>query len=329
MAKGSNQKLKLLYLMKILLENTDDEHALSMREIIAKLAMYGVLAERKSIYDDLACLEQYGLEIIGEQKNRTYYYHIGARDFELPELKLLVDSVQSAKFITSKKSNELIRKIGGLASHYEAKKLQRQVYVTKRVKTMNENIYLSVDTIHHAIATNHKISFQYFQWNVKKEMELRHGGSYYCVSPWSLSWEDENYYLVGYDDRDEKIKHYRVDKMLHISEKKEQRDGRQFFEKFDLAAYSKKMFAMYDGEELDVRLECENSMAGVMIDRFGRDIMIIPVDDSHFAFTVKIAVSMQFIHWVMALGEKVTITAPDSVVDIIRKEITQLQKKYM
>ena len=328
MAKGSNQKLKLIYLMKILLDNTDDTHAISMPEILEQLNSYGISAERKSIYDDMECLRQYGLDIIGEQMNRTYYYHVGNRRFELPELKLLVDSVQSAKFITSRKSNELIKKIEGLASKYEATQLQRQVYVAERVKTMNESIYLNVDAIHSAIAANHKIRFQYFQWNMKKQMELRRNGEFYEVSPWALSWDDENYYLISYDSKAELIKHFRVDKMLHMQEIEEKREGRERFKEFDMALYARKTFGMYAGAEATVRIECENHMAGVMIDRFGRDVMFLPIDEEHFAVNVKVAVSMQFIHWVMALGNGAKITSPQCVVERVEAEIRRLIEQY-
>ena len=216
MPKSSNQKLKLIYLMKILLERTDETHSITMPEIIEALAAYDISAERKSLYNDIENLRVYGLDVIGTQEDRTYSYHIGNRQFELAELKLLVDSVQSAKFITAKKSNELIKKIEGLASKYEASQLHRQVFVTGRVKTMNESIYYNVDRIHTAIAENSRITFQYFQWNVDKKMELRHDGALYEVSPWSLSWDDENYYLIAYDSNEGIIKHFRVDKMLYI-----------------------------------------------------------------------------------------------------------------
>ena len=202
MPKSSNQKLKLIYLMKILLERTDETHSITMPEIIDALAAYDISAERKSLYNDIENLRVYGLDVIGTQEDRTYSYHIGNRQFELAELKLLVDSVQSAKFITAKKSNELIKKIEGFASKYEASQLQRQVFVAGRVKTMNESIYYNVDRIHAAIAENSRITFQYFQWNVDKKMELRHDGALYEVSPWSLSWDDENYYLIAYDSNE-------------------------------------------------------------------------------------------------------------------------------
>ena len=207
MAKGPNQKLKLLYLMKIFMEETDDAHGLTMPELIGKLNAYGVNADRKTLYQDMEELRTFGLDIIGEQEGRKWYYYLGAREFELPELKLLVDSVQSAKFMTDKKSSELIHKIESLASRYVAKKLQRQVFITGRVKTMNESIYYNVDRLHEAIGTDSQIRFKYYQWNVNKEMELRRDGEWYQTSPWSLRWDDENYYLIAYNSEDGTLRH--------------------------------------------------------------------------------------------------------------------------
>jgi predicted DNA-binding transcriptional regulator YafY len=328
MAKGVNQKLKLLYLMKIFLEKTDEFHCITMSEIIAELDAYGVSAERKSIYDDIDTLCRYGLDIVGEKKDKKYMYHVVSRQFELAELKLLVDSVQAAKFITAKKSNELIKKIEGLASNHEAKQLQRQVYVQERIKTNNENIFYNVDVIHSAIAENVKITFQYFQWNVKKEMELRHDGAFYCISPWALSWDDENYYLVGYDSDAAMIKHYRVDKMLKIDVTDQPREGRAHFEKFDMAVYAKKVFGMFDGEEQRVKLELENQFAGVIIDRFGTSVTMIKSDENHFTVNVDVAVSRQFLAWVMALGDGVKILSPESVVEQMKQEIRSLNRRY-
>ena len=328
MAKSSNQKLKLMYLMKIMLEKTDETHSITMPEIIDALKAYGVSAERKSLYSDIEALRQYGMDIIGLQEGGTYYYHVGSRQFELAELKLLVDAVQSAKFITAKKSKELIGKIESLASKYEASQLQRQVIVAGRVKTMNEIIYYNVDRIHTAIAENSRITFQYFQWNVDKEMELRHDGALYKVSPWALTWDDENYYLVAYDSTKGMIKHYRVDKMLHIKSTGEKREGRLVFHSFDTGAYAKKMFGMFAGQEETVRIECKNELAGVMIDRFGKDVPIIRKDDEHFTVNVKVDVSKQFLAWVMALGDGAKIMEPASVVEQMKQEIARLAEQY-
>lgn len=329
MAERTSQKLKLLYLMKILLQKTDETHGITMPEIISELNAYGISAERKGLYNDMECLRTYGMEIAGYQEERAYYYKVVGRQFELAELKLLVDSVQSAKFITTKKSRELIEKITGLASKYEATQLNRQVYMAERIKTKNEGIYYNVDAIYNAIAENVKITFQYFQWNIKKQMELRHDGALYQVSPWALSWDDDNYYLIAYDEKEEKIKHFRVDKMLHIEMTEEKREGRWVFKEFDIAVYARKMFGMFDGEEEMVKILCHNSLAGVMIDRFGKDISLMPVDEEHFSVTVRVAVSRQFLSWVMALGEGAKIIGPDVVVEQVKTEVERLVKQYL
>lgn len=328
MPRGTNQKLKLYYLMKVMLEKTDDEHYITMPEIIAELSKYGVSAERKSLYTDLTDLEKLGVEVIGEPWGKSYRYHVGPRQFELPELKLLVDAIQSSKFITARKSNELIKKLETMCSEHEAKELQRQVYVSGRIKTMNESIYYNVDSIHNAISHNKKILFQYFQWNIKKEMELRHNGEFYHISPWGLSWDDENYYLVGFDSEKQMIKHYRVDKMLKIKMSKEDRDGKKQFQKFDVAAYAKKSFAMYAGKEENVKLLIDNSLAGVIIDRFGKDIQMIPFDENHFTVHVNVAVSRPFISWIFSLGSGAKIIGPECVVDEVHKEIQRLTLQY-
>ena len=216
MGGAASQKLRLTYLIRILQKKTDEEHGMTMSGLLKELEAYGVRATRKTIYDDIELLRQIGIDIIGVQEGQSYYYYMGSREFELAELKLLVDSVQSAKFITEKKSNELIRKIESLTSEHNAKQLERQVYVSGRIKADNESIYYNVDKIHAAIAEGVKICFQYFRWTVEKKQELRHRGKIYCISPWALSWDDENYYLVGYDTEADQIKHYRVDKMLHL-----------------------------------------------------------------------------------------------------------------
>ena len=328
MPKGKNQKFKLYCLAQIMLEQTDEEHYISMPEIIEALAAYDITADRKSLYQDLRDLEKLGIEVEGEATGNRYHYHVISRFFELPELKLLVDAIQSSKFITERKSNALIKKLERLVSKYEAQKLQRQVYVSGRIKTMNESIYYTVDAIHNAISENRKIKFQYYQWNIKKEMELRHNGAWYHISPWGLSWDDENYYLVGFDSEAGLIKHYRVDKMLHISMSEEKREGSEYFTKLDMAEYAKKSFGMYGGEEQTVKLLVDNSLAGVVIDRFGKDVMMIPTDGNRFTVSVNVRVSRQFMGWVFSLGEKVKIIGPDLVVEQMREEVSCLVRQY-
>ena len=328
MPKGTNNKFKLYRLAQIMLERTDETHYITMPEIMAALKEYDVTADRKTLYADLKDLYELGIEVEGEPIGNRYHYHVVSRSFELPELKLLVDAIQSSKFITARKTNALIKKLETLVSKYDATKLQRQVYVSGRIKTMNESIYYTVDAIHNAISENKKIRFQYFQWNVKKEMELRHGGAFYHISPWGLSWDDENYYMVGYDSEAQTIKHYRVDKMLKIQMTDETREGKEHFKKLDMADYAKKSFGMFGGSEQKVKLLVENHLAGVMIDRFGKDIMMIPADKDHFTVNVDVHVSGHFLGWIISLGEGVKILGPDEVVENMRKEIERLQKQY-
>lgn len=328
MPKGMNQKFKLYRLGEIMLEMTDEEHYITMPEILAALEKYEIHADRKTIYNDLRDLEVLGIEVEGEPVGKGYHYHVVNRPFELPELKLLVDAIQSSKFITERKTNTLIKKLEKLLSKYEAMQLQRQVFVTGRIKTMNESIYYTVDAIHNAISENRKIYFHYFQWNVKKEMELRRGGEYYHISPWGLSWDDENYYLIGYDSETEQIKHYRVDKMLYIQMSEEKREGKEHFKKLDLAEYAKKSFGMFRGEEYQVKLRVENHLAGVIIDRFGKDVMMIPADEEHFTVNVNVHVSKQFLAWVISIGEGIEILSPEEVVQNMRREIERLNRQY-
>lgn len=329
MPKGMNQKFKLYRLAQIMLAKTDDDHYITMPEIMSALKEYEITADRKSIYTDLRDLEALGIEVAGEPVGNRYHYHVVSRPFELAELKLLVDAIQSSKFITERKTNALIKKLERLVSKYEAMKLQRQVYVSGRIKTMNESIYYTVDAIHNAISENKKIRFQYFQWNVKKEMELRHNGAWYHISPWGLSWNDENYYLVGYDSDAGQIKHYRVDKMLHIQMSGEKREGKQYFKKLDMADYAKKSFGMFGGEEQKVKLRVENNLAGVIIDRFGKDVMMVPEDENHFTVNVDVRVSNQFLGWVFSLGEGVKIVSPEEVLERMNREITRLLRQYL
>ena len=328
MPKGTNQKYKLIYIIKYLLENTDENHKVTMPQILAYLEANEITAERKSIYDDIDAIQELGIDVQKEKVGRNFYYYVVDRDFEMAELKLLVDAIQSSKFITEKKSQELIKKLGTLVSVHEAKQLKRQVYVAGRAKAINENIFYNVDAIHNAIEENKKVRFQYFQWNTKKEMELRKNGDWYEVSPWALLWEDENYYLVGFDRIAGKMKHYRVDKMLKMSCMDSEREGRDLFEKSNVSEYTKKNFGMFAGEEETVKLEVHNGLVGVILDRFGTDTMIIPADEEHFRVNVRVSVSNQFFGWVFGLGDGIKILGPENVKMKMKEEIEKIQKFY-
>lgn len=328
MARSSMQKQKLLYLQKILLEKTDENHGLTINELKEALDGYGIKAERKTLYDDIEILQTFGLDVC-VQRTSTVRYYVGNRDFQVPELKLLVDAIQSSKFITRKKSLELIEKLGHLVSENESTQLKREVYVTNRVKTVNEHIYYNVDKLHNAISQNRKISFQYFKWELdfsngaKIVKTPRREGKPYRVSPWALSWDDENYYLIAYDGEAGIIKHYRVDKMERIRLLDEERDGSEKYKDFNPARYAKSVFSMFGGEECEVKLLVKNELIGVIADRFGSDVFIIRHDDESFTVTVNVMLSPQFYAWVFGLDNGVKILSPEKAKNEFKDKILQ------
>lgn len=327
MPKSENQKQKLLYIAKYLMEQTDESHAVSTPQLIEYLKSKGIKAERKSIYNDIDTLNDFGMDIIRSDEHRGGYM-LASRQFELAEVKLLVDLVQSSKFITEKKSRELIGKLETLASKFDAKAMRRQVEIIGRSKTHNENIYYNVDLIHAAIHQNVKVRFHYFDWDINKKMQLRHEGAWYEVSPWKLTWDDENYYLIAFDDASQQIRFYRVDKMLEVGLTEDEREGKDSFEKLDMAEFSKKTFGMFAGEEKTVRLRCENSLAGVMVDTFGTEVAIRPDGDTHFIARMDIAVSAQFYGWLTGLGTRVELLTPDEVRRDYKVHLENVLSKY-
>ena len=314
MGRSKNQKLKLYYLAKIFWEETDEDHHISMGQIIEKLESYDISAERKSIYSDIQALQDLDMDIIKDKKTRDYF--LGSREFELAELKLLVDAVQSSRFISEKKSDELIRKLEKQTSKYNADQLQHQLLLSSRVKTMNKTVFISIDTIQEALRTNRQISFKYYKKDMEKK-KVYQRDTEYTVSPWYLWFRDENYYLVAYESESDQTKHFRVDRMENVKIQEDApREGKDRLE--DASYYTKQIFGMYYGETVNVTLEGEAYMASVLYDRFGEDIMMIPVDKDHFRTHVDVAVSPQFLGWVAGLNGHVWITAPESVVKEMR-----------
>ncbi|MDL2295130.1 WYL domain-containing protein [Ruminococcaceae bacterium OttesenSCG-928-D13] len=336
MAKSANQKLKLLYLVEILQQETDEDHPMDVAGLISALDRRGIAAERKSIYDDMETLQQYGLDVV-TVRGRSNTYYLGERDFQLPELKLLVDAVQSAKFITTRKSRELIKKICALASRHEAGLMQRQVHIQNQAKTFNEHTYYNVDAIQNALGKNRQIRFYYYEWTIdptsskRFARRRRHEGKPYQISPWSLLWDDEFYYLIAWDDEagdGGMIKHYRVDKMSDIELLDDKRLGRQAFEALDISEYSKGVFGMFGGQETDVKLRVANRLIGVMVDRFGSDLYVSPSGSEYFCITVKAAVSPQFLSWLFGFGRDVQVLSPTALVQQVRREIDEIADLY-
>ena len=328
MAKGANQKSKLLVLYQLLLERTDEENPLSTQQIIEYLEQNGIGAERKSIYADVETLRDMGVDV-QSRKGRGAGWFIGERDFQLAELKLLMDAVQSSRFITQRKSDALIRKLEGLASKPQARQLQRQVYVSGRIKTMNESIYYNVDKLHAAIAARKVITFKYFDYDMKKEKEFRQEGRRYTVTPFGLIWDSENYYLAAYDHNKGQLRHYRVDKMWEIALTTLPRQGEREFEGFNPADYTRKHFGMYRGEEVNVKLRGRANMVNVVLDRFGQDVILIPDGEEHFTVTLPVVVSPQFFGWLFGLDGGLEIVHPQSVVEKYREHLRRQVEQYL
>lgn len=327
MSRCSNQKLKLLNVQKILLEQTDEQHPISVEEIINKLKALGIEAERKSIYDDIKALTDFGMDI-QHQRQKPSGYYVYLRDFELAELKMLVDSVQAAKFITEKKTKELITKLTGLCSKHEANLLNRQLYGANRVKSDNEQIFYNIDGIYNAINQDKKICFKYIEFDLNKQKKFRRNEKMYCVSPFALIWEDERYYLLAYDSEAEIMKHYRVDKMESIDIAEEEREGKKVFAEIDVAEYTKRNFSMYSGELTKVRMQFHKSLIGIVIDKFGKGIMTHQVSDDYFEVCVEVGVSQVFYLWVFTFGDKAKIIHPEQVVNEAKEMLKRMLNQY-
>lgn len=329
MPREQNQKFKSIAILKLLYRETDEDHPMTGLDIRDRLAAEGIRAERKSIYTDIEALRRLGIDILC-RKGPSGGFYVASRIFELAELKLLVDAVQASRFITEKKSIELIKKLEQLASVFEAQTLQRSVFVLNRIKTMNESIYYNIDEIHTAISLDRGISFLYFEYAADKKRSYRRNGSRYRVSPYALTWNNENYYLIGYDETTNSIKHFRVDKMEKIDLEPHERCGKKQFDGFDVAVYANRLFGMFGGETQTVTLRIRNSLAGVMIDRFGTGVYMAQSDYSGwFQARVSVTLSPQFYGWVFSFGRDMEILAPETARNGFRSALVQIHKLYL
>lgn len=325
MPSSPNQRMKLLYLMKILQEQTDENHALSIAELIAALAEYDVKAERKSLYSDMDLLRQFGLNI-EVRKTKSVGYYVDSRQFELPELKLLVDAVQSSRFITTRKSNELIKKLSSMASVHQARELKRQVVMAERPKPLNESIYYNIDAIHEAINGRRKIDFRYFDYDANKNRVYRKNGDEYHQTPVVLCWNDDKYYLICYSSKYDGFTHYRVDRMSHVTVCEEAAD-KYDKKQFNIAEHTKRVFGMYSGELVTAKLCFDNSLVNTVLDKFGSDLPLQKNGDC-FEVTVHVADSPVFLSWVFQFGDKAEILAPDSLRQAMMCHIKRCKEKY-
>ena len=327
MPRSFNQKLKILYLMKFLQEKTDREHPVSVKDIIQTMEAYGISVERKTVYDDIETLRTFGMKI-GSRRGKPAGFYLEERTFELPELKFLMDAVQSSKFITEKQSAALVRKLEDLASVHEAKKLKSQVFLMPGIKTLNEEIYTNIETIYDAISANRQISFRYYQWTLSRELKLKRGGERYRVSPGKLLWNNDNYYLMGLDESSGIVKHYRVDKMMDVAVEEEKRSGESVFRDFDMGRFSAETFGMFDGKETILKIRFSNELVGVVLDRFGKKAVLQRSDDTHFFLQTHIRVSGQFFGWLTGLGSGAEIVSPEKVRKEYKSFLTKILKTY-
>ena len=327
MPRSFNQKLKILYLMKFLQEKTDREHPVSVKDIIRTMEAYGISVERKTVYDDIETLRTFGMKI-GSRRGKPAGFYLEERTFEFPELKFLMDAVQSSKFITEKQSAALVRKLEDLASVHEAKKLKSQVFFMPGIKTLNEEIYTNIETIYDAISANRQISFRYYQWTLSRELKPKRGGERYRVSPGKLLWNNDNYYLMGLDESSGIVKHYRVDKMMDVAVEEEKRSGESVFRDFDMGRFSAETFGMFDGKETILKIRFSNELVGVVLDRFGKKAVLQRSDDTHFFLQTHIRVSGQFFGWLTGLGPGAEIVSPEKVRKEYKSFLTKILKTY-
>lgn len=328
MSKSPKSKQKLFQMYRILHEETDENHKMSGHDLASALGKYGISVERKTIYSDIETLQEMGVDVISEKNGNKNLYYIGERKFQLAELKLLVDAVLCSKFITTKKSNELIEKLGYFTSVYDAKSLTRHVLVDKRIKNDNENILYNVDAIHNAIQDGKKVEFKYFDYNIQKQYVYRNDGRKYSVSPYALTWAEENYYLVAYHEKYSDICNFRVDRMKDISVSEEDIPEEQKMKNFDVAEYSNKIFNMFSGNVEKVQLEFDNELINAVIDRFGKDIDIYQINEDNFNIVTEVEIASTFFSWLVMFGKKVRIVSPTYVADEMKKYLEDILTVY-
>ena len=317
MAKSAHQQEKLLRLQQIFLQETDEDHPLTMQQLIGRLEQFGIAAERKSIYINIETLNQCGADIITERRGSATVYYSAGGAFEAAELRLLADAVASSRFITAKKSTQLLKKLGGLVSRHQSDELRRQVHVAGRVKSMNETIFYLVDELHRAIDQNRAVTFLYYDWVLERGIarKPRHGGKQYCISPWQLLWQDEFYYLIAFDHETASIRHYRVDRMGDISITDQPRQGAQAFAAIRMEDYTARLFGMFGGTPQRIVLSCPERLLGVMIDRFGKEIHPQRRADGRLEIHTDVIPSLPFYGWLLSLGDEVQIEAPEPLIE--------------
>lgn len=327
MAGTKTSKLVLLYVYKILVEETDEQHPLTTSQLIERLADCGYECERKSIYRHIEALEEFGLDVLRSNSEPRGYY-VAARDFELPELRLLIDAVQSSHFISMKKSEELIEKLFALASVSEVKQIKKGLHMRGINKTDNERVYYTLDALYRAIAANRRISFKYFEYTSTKDKRYRNSGKLYVVSPYAIVWDDEKYYLHAYHEKYDDISSFRVDRMekAQVTDLARLKEDEYF--SYDPSERSKTSFDQFSGERVKVVAEFDNRMAGAVIDRFGNSVDMRPLDAERFIASFSAELSPRFLSWLFGFGTMVRVRSPQALVDRYIAELESVKNQY-
>lgn len=331
MGTGAMQRLKLFYLVKILQRDTDEEHPLSATELSARLAEYGINAERKAIYHDIEALSIYGYDIIKTRTPKSGYF-LGARDFETPEIFLLQDAVRTAKFISAKKSRELVSKLDEMLSRYQSRRNSNGIYIDSHGKCKNEEIFYTIDSIQRAIENGHKITFNYVVRELGPDRSIVNKEKVFKVSPYALTWQDDHYYLIGNNEKYDNLFHPRIDRMHSVLETEEPvrhySEVSKYTDFFDTADYTKQLFSMFGGETELVEFCCDKSILEQIFDRFGDGIFITNVTDTHFCFSAELSISNALVTHIMNYGEKIEIRSPERLKQMIKSRAEEILKLY-
>lgn len=303
---------KILLILKYLWENTDETHTASIVDIMEYISANGLSANRKAVAKYIEVLTDFGFDIIKVRKTQNQYF-IGTRHFEAPEVKLLIDAVQSSRFITKQKSKNLINKLAAFVAPDQLSILKRQLYVDSRNKANNEAIYIITDNIQTAIIEKKKISFQYFDYTVDGEQKLRHNGEKYIVSPFDLIWNNDVYYLAAFHEKKDIVAKFRVDRIKNLNILTERLRPKP--NNYSVSEFFTEEFSMLDGEDCDVTLSCENALMNSIVDRFGSKIKPKKIDSGHFKVTVSVDLSSIFYSWVFASEGRMKIVSPDKAIN--------------
>lgn len=339
MPKAADQKLRLLYLIQIFIKKTDNDHGITLEEILAELAKHQIVANRKTIYDDIYVLNQWGYQITHEKKNYTHYYYIynkehfendpygnpiQATTFSISELILLTDAIQSSKYIPRSNSDQLIKKLKTFASIYEEKQLDRHNYIEGITKSQAPRIHYTINTLNNSINDDCQIEMYYKEWTLKKQLEQK--PHLYHLSIWAMIWLDENYYIVAYDHDEDKIKHFRIDKIGHIRLCPDKKRDLHLFEGKTVAQYVKQRDNMFGDDIVTVTLKAKKHLIGIFIDKFGKNI---PIEEypEYFITQVNIIDAPPFYGWLFALGADIEVLEPSSIkntmISMLEKQLQQ------